>query len=51
MANLVPDGHGNRSLTRLTISENNIHGTKGGENFLALAARCTNLDGLDYDHS
>jgi Leucine Rich repeat len=46
VANLVPNGHVNRSLTRLTIFMNNICGTEGGENILALAARCTNLDSL-----
>jgi Leucine Rich repeat len=51
VAGLVPDGHVNRSLTRLMVHENNIRLTKGTENLLALAARCTNLDTLEYDYS
>jgi Leucine Rich repeat len=45
--NLVPDGQVNRSLTFLRLGGNGIQGLAGGEHVLALAARCTNLDGLD----
>jgi hypothetical protein len=47
MAGLVPDGHVNRSLTRLTIHENEIRGDAGADIVVALAARCTNLDRVD----
>jgi hypothetical protein len=47
--NLIPDGQVNRSLTYLNLGANNIHGTVGGENVVALASRCTNLDSVDVD--
>jgi Leucine Rich repeat len=48
VSNLVvpPDGQGNRSLTNLRLGGNNVQGLVGGENVIALAARCTNLESL-----
>jgi Leucine Rich repeat len=54
MANLIPDGQVNRSLTHLdfrgnNVRGNNIRGFVGGENIIALAARCRNLDSIAVD--
>jgi Leucine Rich repeat len=48
VSNLVPSGQVNRSLTRLDLRDNHeIQGDVGGENVVALASRCANLDRLD----
>jgi hypothetical protein len=49
VANLIPDGQVNRTLTNLDLGNNDIRGLVGGENVVALAARCTNLDRIDVD--
>jgi Ran GTPase-activating protein (RanGAP) involved in mRNA processing and transport len=41
VSNLVPECQANRSLTILDLRYNNIQGTVGIENAVALAARCT----------
>jgi hypothetical protein len=47
---LVPDGQVNRSLTELSLFNNtDIGGPVGGENVIALAARCTNLDSINVE--
>jgi Leucine Rich repeat len=45
VANLVPDGHVNKSLTRLDLFDTQV--LVDGEEIVGLAARCTNLDVLD----
>jgi hypothetical protein len=47
--NLIPNGHVNRSLAMLDLCSNNIRGVLGGENVVALAARCTNLDSISIN--
>jgi Ran GTPase-activating protein (RanGAP) involved in mRNA processing and transport len=47
LTNLVPDGQVNRSFTHLNLDRNYIRGSVGGENVIALAARCTNLDSIN----
>jgi Leucine Rich repeat len=39
----------NMSLTSLNLRENDVQGLVGGENVVALAARCTNLVRLDVE--
>ena len=52
VSNLVPDGQVNRSLTRLDLRGNlDIQGSAGGENIMALASRCTNLDRVAFDRA
>jgi hypothetical protein len=44
---LVPTGQVSRFLTKLNLrAPNDIEGTAGGENILALASVCTNLDDI-----
>jgi Leucine Rich repeat len=53
VANLIPAGHVNTSLTHLDLRENsNIQDGAflDGENIIALAARCTNLDYILVDN-
>jgi hypothetical protein len=51
VANLVPDGQVNRSLTNLDLCYNDIRYCVGGENLLVLASRCANLDRLEVDEN
>jgi Leucine Rich repeat len=46
VGNLVPVGQVNWTLTRLELGGNNIQHGVGGDNVVALAARCINLDHL-----
>jgi hypothetical protein len=39
------------SLTSLNLRSNDVQGLVGGENVIALAARCTNLVHLDVDYN
>jgi Leucine Rich repeat len=41
----------NMSLTSLNLGWNDVQGLEGGENVIALVARCTNLVHLDVDYN
>jgi Ran GTPase-activating protein (RanGAP) involved in mRNA processing and transport len=49
VVDIIPVDQVNRSLIRLDLGGNDIQGSQGGENVVALAERCMKLEELQFD--